>query len=252
MNIESDKISVIGRLLEEVSWDGAMVRRYRKGGGRGYENVLTAEALQGLNFLPRTHFWASVLAHAHGADMARSKLMSEIEDARFTLLPGNQKLIPSGDRHQSQLPVQPDGIIESANTFTIVEAKRIRGGSFQPQQLAREYVLVLRDAGERTPILLLIIGSPPPVKVTKHGRLQLAEAISLHLDDVLAKAENCPFSSAQALDQIDDVVCWVTWEEIAQTVSEQLQALHAADPSVYACIGRIAHSVTDAISWHNV
>ena len=44
--------SVLGRLLEELSWAGNTIRNYREG-GRGYENVLTAEALQGLDFLPR-------------------------------------------------------------------------------------------------------------------------------------------------------------------------------------------------------
>jgi len=43
--------SVIGRLPEEISWEGAAVRAYRDGGrGRGRENVLTAE----LFFLCRT------------------------------------------------------------------------------------------------------------------------------------------------------------------------------------------------------
>lgn len=150
--------SVLGRLLEELSWVGSKIRDYRNG-GCGYENVLTAEALQALDFLPRMAFLGAVLDVAHGADTARNKLISEIEEATFTLLPGNQPLIPSGDRHQTQLPVQPDGIIESPNTYTILEAKRIRSSSFQPEQLAREYVLALRDAGPRTPILLLVLGT---------------------------------------------------------------------------------------------
>jgi hypothetical protein len=78
--------SVVGRLLEELSWVGATIRNYRNG-GRGYENVLTAEALQALDFLPRGAFLGAVLDVAHGADTARAKLISEIEEAKFTLLP---------------------------------------------------------------------------------------------------------------------------------------------------------------------
>jgi hypothetical protein len=220
--------SVLARLLEELSWVGATIRDYRNG-GRGYENVLTAETLQALDFLPRRAFLGAVLDIAHGADAARTKLISEIEEARFTLLPGNQPLIPSGDRHQTQLPVQPDGIIESPNTYTILEAKRIRKSSFQPEQLSREYVLALRDAGPRTPILLLILGSAPPVSVTKNGKLSLPEAVSLYLDHV---------------------VCWVTWHEISTVVQAQCDAFRTPDLSLKACINRLASSVTAAIDWH--
>jgi hypothetical protein len=44
----SGNASVLGRLLEEISWEGASVRRYRDG-GRGHENVLTAEVLTALD-----------------------------------------------------------------------------------------------------------------------------------------------------------------------------------------------------------
>jgi len=164
--------SVMARLLEELSWMGPKIRDYRNG-GRGYENVLTAETLQALDFLPRKAFLGAVLDIAHGADTARTKLISEIEEAKVTLLPGNQSLIPSGGQHQTQMSVQPDGIIKSANTYTILEAKRICRSSFQPEQLSREYVLALRDAGPRTPILLLILGTFPPVRRSEEHTSEL-------------------------------------------------------------------------------
>ena len=52
--------SVVGRLLTEISWEGKKVRQYREG-GQGFENVLTAEVLQALNFLPRKAFMGCVL-----------------------------------------------------------------------------------------------------------------------------------------------------------------------------------------------
>ena len=60
--------SIVGKLLEEISWEKA--RDYRAG-GQGRENVLTAEVLVGLDFLPRTHFLGAVIQAAQGADVAR-------------------------------------------------------------------------------------------------------------------------------------------------------------------------------------
>lgn len=243
--------SVLGRLLEELSWVGSTIRDYRNG-GRGYENILTAEAFQALDFLPRKLFLGSVLAGAHGADAARTSLISEIEEAAFTLLPGNHPLVPGGNRHQTQMSVQPDGIIETPSTYTILEVKRIRTSSFQPEQLAREFVLALREAGLRKPILLLIIGEAPPVKVAKHGKLSLPEAISLYLDSVLVRAENHSFTPQQAQLLINDVVCWITWHEIAEIVKRQRDAFafQTTNESMQGCINRLSGSVANAISWH--
>ena len=55
-------VSAIDRLLDELSWEGN-ARKYR-GGGRGLENVLTAEVFQALDFLPRDAFLGAVLRGA--------------------------------------------------------------------------------------------------------------------------------------------------------------------------------------------
>lgn len=68
--------SIVGKLLEEISWEKA--RDYRAG-GQGRENVLTAEVLVGLDFLPRTHFLGEVIRAAHGAEKARNQLAAEAE-----------------------------------------------------------------------------------------------------------------------------------------------------------------------------
>lgn len=241
--------SVLGRLLEELSWVGSTIRDYRNG-GRGYENVLTAEALQGLDFLPRDAFFGAIIAGARGADDARKKLISEIEEAHFTLLPGSHYLIPSGGRHQTKLPVQPDGVIESPSTYVVLEAKRIRSSSFQSEQLAREYVLALRDSGARSPLLFLLLGSEPPVKVEKHGRLPISDAISLYLESVLTRAEHHSITAEDALARVSQVVCWITWHEIAAIVEVQQSAVVFGGSSVNAAIARLAGSVTRAIAWH--
>lgn len=61
---DATNTTIIGRLLEEISWEGKRVRLYRRG-GRGMENVLTAEVLLPLSFLPRTHFLGELLLAAH-------------------------------------------------------------------------------------------------------------------------------------------------------------------------------------------
>ena len=63
--------SPVGRLLEEISWEGN-ARPYRHG-GRGRENVLTTEVFALLDWLPRQAFLGAVLAAAHGADQIRSR-----------------------------------------------------------------------------------------------------------------------------------------------------------------------------------
>lgn len=69
MTVEGGNVSVIGRLLEEIPWEGARVKQYRQG-GRGMENVLTAEVLLPVTYLPRGPFLAPVLRGAHGASAA--------------------------------------------------------------------------------------------------------------------------------------------------------------------------------------
>jgi hypothetical protein len=63
--------SRVGRLLEEISWEGN-TRPYRQG-GRGRGNALTTEVFALPDWLPRQAFLGAVLAAAHGADAARTE-----------------------------------------------------------------------------------------------------------------------------------------------------------------------------------
>ena len=241
--------SVLGRLLEELSWVGKTINTFREG-GRGFENVLTAEVFQALDFLPRTTFLGKIIAASEGANKTREILIKEIEDAEFSLLPGNHYLIPSGERHQTKLPVQPDGLIETQNVYVVLEAKRIRQSSFQPEQLAREYVLSLREAGDRTPLLLLVLGKEPPISVQKHGRKSIKESIEMFLKSVLDRAENHSLSEEYALSKIDDVVCWVTWEKIKDVVQTEIESIETDSQSIKNSITRVARSACNSIEWH--
>ncbi len=252
-----ENTGVIARLLAELSWSGKAIRDYREG-GRGYENVLTAEALHALDFLPRRDFLGAVLGCAHGAERARRMLIEEVESISTTLLPGNSYLLP-GSTHQKGMAVQPDARLSSPSCLALVEAKRLRPGSrFQAQQLARQLVLVTRDATAlpphtRTPILLLILGHPPPVVVERERRKSeesVQDAIARDLPAVLSRMGEQQFTAEALLASVPDVVAWVTWDQVQNVIRSQSAKFRSDDPSVFASVQRLARAATDAIDWH--
>ena len=160
------------------------------------------------------------------------------------------KLLPDELRLGSgSVGVQPDGLIESRGSFTLVEAKRIRGSRFQDQQLAREYLTVLQERGARSGLLWVVLGSPPPVAVTGVGRVGLVEAIEARLDAVHALTA-CEIDLAEAGAGIRDVVAWTTWNNIVEATEAALGDMDALDDSVRACIARLARAVSQAVEWH--
>ena len=116
-----ENASPVGRLLEEISYEGN-AKPYREG-GRGRENVLMVETFTPLDYLPRTRFMGHVIRSAHGADEARRRVVEEIERAEISLLPGDVFLGHTG------VHVQPDATILTPTTYVLVEAKRIRPSS---------------------------------------------------------------------------------------------------------------------------
>jgi hypothetical protein len=241
--------SVLGRLLEELSWAGRSIREYRDG-GRGAENVLTAEVLMGLDFLPRQAFLGAVVAGAHGGEAARRALCDEIEEAVVTFLPPEIVLNPRGRSRGEQLIVQPDGVITSPSCSVLVEAKRIRRSSFQPEQLAREYVALTRDAGSRIPLLLLLLGAEPPVPIAGAGRREIEEVIAWQLRSVYERTPDHPWSLATLLDRLPTAYAWITWQELGGIVTEQAGRVRPDNASVAATIDRLAASITRSIRRH--
>ncbi|TCC48054.1 hypothetical protein E0H73_43010 [Kribbella pittospori] len=236
--------SVIGRLLEEVSWDGVNVRAYRDG-GRGRGNVLTAEVLCPLSFLPRDRFLGEILRLAHGPGDVCARVAAEMEDADVTLLPDELVLRPH------EIKVQLDAQFISPNCYVMVEAKRIRRSSFQAEQLAREYLALLTAAGEKLPVLFLILPGPPPLAVRGHGRMGIHEAVSLRLDDVLAKTGGEAGSFESLAARIPDVLAWVTWDEIRTLVGGGRDAFRGARAGLGRTVERLCDAVTTAIDWHS-
>ena len=240
---DATNTTIIGRLLEEISWEGKRVRLYRRG-GRGMENVLTAEVLLPLSYLPRTHFLAEVLLAAHGAKNALLGVAAQIKDCELSVLPPELKLQPA------EIVVQPDALLETVGGYVLVEAKRIKKASFQREQLAREYLAVIRAAGTRDPVLLLILGSPPPVTVKKQGLRDITAAIEEHLQEVLDKAGGDE-QLEDLVKRIPKVVSWITWAELNTVVARQLSSLKVDDPSLRGTVERLATAVSAAIAVHS-
>ena len=237
--------SIVGKLLEEISWEKA--RDYRAG-GQGRENVLTAEVLIGLDFLPREAFLGRVLRAAHGANEARGSLARKVEELQMQFLPGD--FSSGGVDVKSRLVVQPDAIFETPNTYTLVEAKRIRYGSFQPEQLAREYITLMSRTGPAVPLLLLL-GVAPPVRVKGTGLLEIEEAVGRFLGPVLDRvADPLLPSKSELMERIPEIFCWISWPELDDSVRDAVATYSASGSSGDASVQRMAAFVRNAIAWH--
>lgn len=241
---EAEYSSIISRLLDEISWEGN-ARKYR-GSGRGRENVLTAEVLSPLDFLPRATFLGEVVARAQGADAARRRVVAEIEEATVSLLPGDVPLA------NSTIRVQPDAVLTSASTYTLIEAKRIRPSSFQTDQLAREFIVTVQQAGERVPLLLVILGSPPPVAVDKIiGRVFLEDAITRRLDQVDHWSGGAKLHPADLATLIPEVLAWTTWGEIRDVLAANRLTYSSAPEGLGRTVSRLCDAAIAAIDWHS-
>lgn len=235
--------SVIGRLLEEISWEGRQVARYRHGGA-GRENVLTAEVLQALDFLPRDEFLGEVLRAGHGAVEARTRIAAATEALNVVVLPEETRLGVIGP------VVQPDAVLESEQAFVLVEAKRILRSSFQLEQLAREYLALMQQAGDRTPLLLLLLGDGPTVRVASRGRLQIDEAVRLTLSEVHARTQS-PLDLAELEARLPERLAWITWAEVRDVVARRVTTVTGCHPSMAGTVQRLASTLLHAIDRHS-
>ena len=240
--------SVMCRLLSEISWEGNP-QRYRHG-GRGMENVLSAEVFQALDFLPRTAFLGTIIRSATGARATLDAVAAEAENLRFRFLPGSYNPGFGGTHERKPLWVQPDGVLVSDRVFCLVEAKRIRSSSFQPEQLAREYVTTMREAAGKTPLMLLVLSRRPPVHVSRHGRLEVHDAIARFLPQVLSRVDGESPSASQLLESINSVVAFVTWEQIADILRQTCATFESVDPSVTKSVVRLTGAALNAIAGH--
>ena len=229
--------SAIRRLLDEISWEGN-ASKYRDG-GLGRENVLTAEVLQALDFLPRRAFLGEVLSNAFGADLAREHIGLDVEELILDVLPGDLEL-PS-----LKIRAQPDALLSSDKSLVFVEAKRIRASAFQEEQLARELLLTAHHAAGRHCMLLLVLGSPPPIPVRGHGVLDIADAVQLGSQMISER-----LGQEVAMPHPLTTVAYTTWAEIASMVSSAADAYAVGDQSTVRAIRRIAATAAEAVNAH--
>lgn len=167
-----------------------------------------------------------------------------MESATLSFLPGDVSLASSTIR------VQPDAVLTSASCYTFVEAKRIRPSRFQTDQLARELIATLQQAGDRVPLLLVIVGSPPPVLVNKMpGRVHLEDAISQRLDSVEAWRD-APHG-VDLVESIPDVLAWTTWSDIRGVLAASRGRFWTAPDSIVASVTRLCDAAITAIDWHS-
>ncbi|MEU0796587.1 hypothetical protein ABZ342_41550 [Amycolatopsis sp. NPDC005961] len=240
----------LSRLLEEISWEGRSVVKYRDG-GRGKENVLTAEVLTALDYLPRDAYLAAVLRHAHGAADAAAQAADEAEAAEMVFLPEEFALNSTAAGRGERLIVQPDATIASPNTLVLLEAKAIRSGTFGPEQLAREYLAVTAMAGTRTPLLLLVLGTPPPVAIRgRSGRFDVADAVAVNLESVHAKSAPHPWSLAELQARVAESCAWLTWTELAGLVAAEHGRGRHSGTFAEGTVDRLVGTITRAVRWH--
>lgn len=244
--------SPIAHLLWGISWEGKTATKKYRNGGRRVEEVLTTEVLMGLEFLPRRPFLKRVVdAIQSGAPSTGFLKDEEVDSLRFLPEPiGNHALRPSAPTHQAALDVQFDAMAETQQSRIFIEAKRIGTSSFQEEQLARTFIIALRESHHLLPRVLFIIGEPPPVKAKKQGRVSIKEGIINRLPEVYEKTEGLYFSLDEAKEMIDECVGWVTWQSISEAVSSGMRAYSNQDTSTYTAIQRIAGFVEESVKWH--
>lgn len=235
--------SVLGRLLDEISWEGSNVKRYREG-GRGMENVLSAEVLQALDLLPREAFLGAVLCGAHGAVYARARVAAEAEELAVTALGNHVVLTEAG------VVVQPDGWLSGPTTLTLVEAKGPKGSPFSPDQLSREYQALNQMAAGRVPVMLLVLPKPPPVRVEGRGPCDPVAELGRQLADAATPLGDHPTARDPSAARAHAVLAWTTWAEIAAATERALASVVIADPSTAATIRRIGDGLLRAIAFH--
>lgn len=245
--------SPISHLLWGISWEGRNVNKKYRGGGRGVEEVLTTEVLLGLEFLPRRPFCERLVEYLSTCNGSGPFLEDrEIDTLQFLPTPaGRHALKPDAPTHQKALDVQVDAMVESDFSRIFIEAKRAGSSSFQEEQLARTFVIALRESGARKPRVLFILGHPPPVKIQNVGTLDVRDGILARLDTVYQKTDYTNFTLSEAKECIDECVAWITWQELAEAVETAMSEYENPDGHTYAAVARIARFIGDSVDWHS-
>ena len=159
--------------------------------------------------------------------MGSGRSLRAAETLSFSVLPGDVRTVgPAGT--QSARAVQPDGRLKSDRTAVWLEAKRIRPSSVQERQLARTLAALLSNARDLAPLLLLVLGAPPPVQVQRQGRVRVAEAVEHPLPHL------GPAVDRHRVRDAVESVRWITWDEVDRAIADVAAGYANADRSTLA------------------
>ena len=245
--------TAVGRLMEVISWHGKSIRNFRNQ-GTGMEDVLTTEVIQALDLLPRSHFLAPVLEACEGLAIdARAHLADEAEALRVEAHADRFHLNPSQRHHHLSIAVDPDVVLETPEVLGFIEAKRLASSAaFQPEQLARQYFVLTREAGARPSCLILLLGSDPPVKVKGiPGKVDPAAVIRETLPIVYDRADPHPLSLDSLLEQVEDHLLWTTWQRLEDVVASAAKTFSSGSRSIDAAVARTAQPIIGCVARHS-
>jgi 1,6-anhydro-N-acetylmuramate kinase len=248
--IEPPRRSALDRPLETLSWDGATIKKYRHGGS-GHENVLTTEVLTALDFLPRS-FLSEVLRSAHGDQRTLELVASEAEQADITVLGDDVFLRPSGVSHGDRMTLQPDAVIEMPGTYVLVEAKRIRSpAEFGLDQLAKSLAVAVTQAAGRRPLLLVVMGAAPPIRLRGGGgrELSIQDSIAEHLPRIAAGSD-FDLDPELMLASVPQTVAWITWDEKCDLARRNLRRYDGMPVEIRSSIERLVDAVVSVVDRH--
>jgi len=168
VKIESHGISPWHYYLENMSWGSSggqddndimgflNVAQGLKNGGRGLEDVLMADFLNILDFIPR-EFINTILKETSGGQEEKPTVSDNVE------IKGNagNYYIPYEDADKGVLLAQPDGWIADENILILLEAKGFKKSSaLNKGQLAKEYLIaesIAQATGKKKFYVMLIV-----------------------------------------------------------------------------------------------
>jgi hypothetical protein len=100
-------------------------------------------------------------------------------------------------------------------------------------------------------LLLLVLTTPPPIRLAGGGRHEVGAGVAVGLEALCARAGTTAENYEALLASIPSCVAWTTWSEIYTIVMRQKSALTGLPSSIAASLHRTADGVIQAIKWHS-
>lgn len=108
----------------------------------------------------------------------------------------------------------------------------------------------MRRAEHRLPLILLILGTAPPITVRGFGSSSIPDAIAHGLPKLAARGAVDDTAIPGLMANVDSVIAWTTWTELAACVVDAAGTFKAGSRSADGTIARLAGDLTNAVAWH--